>query len=66
MFEWIGKNLGTIVVLALIAAGVVSIIISMIKNRRSGKGGSCGCGCSSCAMSESCRGHGAGSGGARQ
>ncbi len=57
MFQWLGKNIGTIIVLALIIAGVVSVIRGMIKEKKNG-GSSCGCGCSSCAMSGSCHGTG--------
>lgn len=56
MLEWFGKNIGTIIVLALLAAGVITVIRGMIKQKRSGSA-SCGCGCSGCSMSESC-GHG--------
>lgn len=55
MLEWIGKNLGTIIVLALIIVGVVSVIRSMIKEKKNG-GSSCSCGCSSCSMNGSCCG----------
>ena len=57
MLEWLGKNLGTIVILAPILIGVVSVIRSMIRDKKRGVS-SCSCGCSACAMSESCRGAG--------
>ena len=56
MFQWLGKNIGTIIVLALIVAGAAAVIRSMIKAKNGGS--SCSCGCSSCAMSESCHGEG--------
>ncbi|MBR3299756.1 MAG: FeoB-associated Cys-rich membrane protein [Clostridia bacterium] len=49
MLEWLGKNIGTIVVLALLAAAVIGVIVSIVKKKRSG-GSTCSCGCSSCAM----------------
>ena len=57
MFQWLGKNIGTMIVLALIVAGAAAVIRSMIKTKKNG-GSSCSCGCSSCAMSESCHGEG--------
>jgi hypothetical protein len=55
MFQWLGENIGTIIVLALMAAAVAGVIASMVKRKKSG-GSSCSCGCSSCAMSGSCHG----------
>ena len=53
MFEWIAANIGTIIVCAVLAAIVVAVIVTMVRNRKKGKS-SCGCGCSACSMSEFC------------
>ena len=50
---WLAENLGTIIVLAIIAAAVVLIIRRMIRQKRAGKT-SCSCGCENCAMRGSC------------
>ncbi|MBQ9557381.1 MAG: FeoB-associated Cys-rich membrane protein [Clostridia bacterium] len=55
MFEWIGKNIGTIIVLAVLAAIVALIIVKLIADKKKGKSASCGCGCEACAMHDACR-----------
>lgn len=54
MFEWIGKNIGTIIVLAVLVTIVTLIIVKLIRDKRKGGSASCGCGCESCAMHSSC------------
>ena len=50
MFQWIGENMGTIVVSIALIALVAGIVIRMRKDRKQGKS-SCGCSCGSCPMS---------------
>ncbi len=50
---WLGENIGTIIVIAVLVLIVGLIIRGMIKNKKSGKS-SCGCGCSECAMKDKC------------
>ena len=54
MFEWIGKNIGTIIVLAVLAATVALIIVKLISDKKKGKSASCGCGCGACALRDKC------------
>ena len=53
MLTWLSQNLGTIVVLLIVASILTGIIIKMVKDKRKGNS-SCGCGCSSCAMRDKC------------
>jgi RNase adaptor protein for sRNA GlmZ degradation len=55
MFDFLVKNLGTIVVSAALLTVVALIINSMIKNKKSGKScASCGSGCTGCPHSSAC------------
>jgi len=45
--------MGTVIVFLILAAIVSAVITSMIRDKRSGKGG-CGCGCQNCAMHGKC------------
>ena len=47
MIEWLSDNLGTIIVLLILAVIVGSVIRTLIKNKKKGKS-SCGCNCSAC------------------
>ena len=44
MFNWIARNLSTIIICLVLAAVVVLIIVSLVKDKRKGKS-SCGCKC---------------------
>ena len=54
MFEWIGKNIGTIIIVAILAALVALIIVKLIGDRKKGRSASCGCGCDACALHDKC------------
>ena len=54
MFEWIGKNIGTIIIAAVLAALVALIIVKLIGDRKKGKSASCSCGCEACALHDKC------------
>lgn len=45
--------MGTVIVLLILALIVGAVIYSMIRDKKSGKGG-CGCGCKNCAMHGQC------------
>jgi hypothetical protein len=45
--------IGTIIILAVVAAVAALALRSVIKSRKSG--GSCGCGCSECGMTDGCK-----------
>ncbi len=53
MIFWISANIGTIIVVLLVAAVVALAVWSMVRDKRKGKS-SCGCGCSGCPMSGKC------------
>ncbi len=53
--DWLIQNLGTIVAAVLLIAAVVWIVVSLRRDKKSGKGG-CGCGCESCALHGKCGG----------
>ena len=53
MISFLSANIGTIVVVLILAAVVGLVIFKMIKNKKEGKS-SCGCGCSDCAMKGEC------------
>ena len=48
-------SLGTIAVLLILAAIIAVIVISMIRNGKKGRS-SCGCGCGGCPNSSLCKG----------
>lgn len=53
MLAWLSANVGNIIVLAILSVVVFMAVRSLIKQKKSGKGG-CGCGCQSCAMQGRC------------
>ena len=58
MFEWIGANIGTIIIVAVLAALVALIIVKLIVDGKKGRSASCGCGCGcgceACALHDKC------------
>ncbi len=56
MIKWLSENIITVLVAAVIAVLVVLAVISIIRNRKKGKG--CSCGCEECMYSGSCKGSG--------
>ena len=55
MFAWLGQNIWTILIVAVLAAAVAGIIIKLVKDKKKGKS-NCGCNCSCCPMSGTCHG----------
>lgn len=53
MIEFLTANLGTIIVITLLAVIVGAVIYRIIKNKKKGKS-SCSCGCSGCPHSKAC------------
>ena len=53
MGAWLANNLGTILVVLILAAAVFAIVRSLIRNKKKGKS-SCGCNCAHCAMAGTC------------
>ncbi len=53
MLQWIGANLGTILVCLVLLAIVTFIILYLVRQKKQGKS-SCGCNCAHCAMHGSC------------
>ena len=53
MLAWLTENIATMIICAVLIAVVAAIIVSMIRNKKKGKS-SCGCGCTDCPMSGSC------------
>ncbi|MCR5310308.1 MAG: FeoB-associated Cys-rich membrane protein [Lachnospiraceae bacterium] len=55
MAEFFASNLGTIIVLLILAAVVFLIVRSIVKDKKKGKS-TCGSNCAHCAMSGTCHG----------
>ena len=53
MLQWIGANLGTILICLALLAIVTFIIVHLVRQKKQGKS-SCGCNCAHCAMHGSC------------
>ncbi len=53
MLQWIGANLGTILICLVLLAIVTFIILYLVRQKKQGKS-SCGCNCAHCAMHGSC------------
>ena len=53
MLQWIGANLGTILICLVLLAIVTFIILYLVRQQKQGKS-SCGCNCAHCAMHGSC------------
>ena len=53
MLQWIGANLGTILICLVLLAIVTFIIVHLVQQKKQGKS-SCGCNCAHCAMHGSC------------
>lgn len=53
MLEFLSANLGTIIVLVVLAIIVGAIIYKMFRDKKKGKS-SCGCNCASCPMANEC------------
>ncbi len=53
MLAWLNENIGTIIVSLILIGVVTTIIVRMVKDKKSGKG-YCGCGCEHCAMHGKC------------
>lgn len=53
MLLWLEANLGTILVSLVLAALVALAVLTLIRQKRSGKS-ACGCGCGRCAMAGKC------------
>ena len=53
MLQWIGANLGTILICLVLLAIVTFIIVYLVRQKKQGKS-SCGCNCAHCAMHGAC------------
>ena len=53
MLAYIASHMGYIVVTLALVLGVAAIIMGLVRDRKSGKGG-CGCGCKGCANAPYC------------
>ena len=53
MFAWLSSHTGDIVVFLVLALIVGAVVVRMVKDKKTGKGG-CGCGCSGCANAPYC------------
>ena len=53
MLQWIGANLGTILICLALLAIITFIIVHLVRQKKQGKS-SCGCNCAHCAMHGSC------------
>ena len=55
MLTFLSENLATIIIGLVVLAVIAAIIVSLIRKKINNKGG-CGCGCSGCPSSENCKG----------
>lgn len=53
MFAYISSHMGDIIVFLVLVLLVSAVIVRMVRDKKSGKGG-CGCGCEGCANSPYC------------
>lgn len=53
MLEWLTYNIGSILLLLILAGGVTALVVYLIKQKKQGKS-SCSCGCQNCAMKCCC------------
>ena len=53
MLQWIGANIGTILICLVLIVVVFFIVRSLLRQKKQGKF-SCGCNCAHCAMPGSC------------
>lgn len=53
MTAWLSANIGSIIVILILLAVIALAVRSVIKDKRSGKGG-CGNGCAHCALHDKC------------
>ncbi len=53
MLAWLSENLGTIIITLILIAIVAAIVISMIRDKKKGKT-SCGCDCAHCGCCGAC------------
>ena len=53
MLQWIGANLGTILICLVLIAIVTFIVHYLVQQKKQGKS-SCGCKCAHCPMAGSC------------
>ena len=53
MLQWIGGNIGTILICLVLIVVVFFIVRSLLRQKKQGKF-SCGCNCAHCAMHGSC------------
>lgn len=53
MMTWIGENIGTIAVCALLLAAIAAIVASLFRDKKRGKH-ACGGSCAHCAMCGAC------------
>ena len=51
--SWFANNLGTLIVALVLIAVIAAVIVSLVRDRKKGKT-SCGSNCAHCAMSGSC------------
>ena len=52
--NWIGENLGTIIVATIVFSFLIFLIVRMIIKNKKGEN-SCSCGCSACPSSQYCK-----------
>ena len=53
MLQWIGANIGTILICLVLIVVVFFIVRSLVRQNQQGKS-SCGCNCAHCAMHGTC------------
>lgn len=55
MWSWLAENWGSLLVGCVLLAIVAAVVIRMVRDKKSGKGG-CGCNCAGCPSAGMCQG----------
>ena len=56
VFAWLAVNIGSVIVVLILAAIVTAIICGIVKDKKAGRS-TCGNNCAHCAMHDSCHGN---------
>lgn len=55
MIKWLSENYITVIVLAVLAAAVAGVLISLVRKKKKTGSAGCTCGCANCPYSGNCK-----------